>query len=71
MYALVTLKDPYGQRSLESAGYRLVGFFPGRDREEVAPGRFAAQLTIAGFAVATANLGAQTLSTPAAAAQAF
>ena len=38
MYALVTLKDPYGQRSLERAGYRLVGFFPGRDREEVAPG---------------------------------
>ncbi|MCL4690810.1 MAG: hypothetical protein KJ007_19835 [Burkholderiales bacterium] len=38
MYTLVTLKDPYGQRSLESAGYRLVGFFPGRDREEVAPG---------------------------------
>ncbi len=38
MYTLVTLKEPYGQRSLESAGYRLVGFFPGRDREEVAPG---------------------------------
>lgn len=38
MYALATLKDPYAQRALESAGYRLLGFFPGRDREEVAPG---------------------------------
>ena len=38
MYALATLKDPYAQRALESAGYRLLGFFPGYDREEVAPG---------------------------------
>ncbi len=38
MYALVTLKDPYGQRALEGAGYRLLGFFPGLDREEVSPG---------------------------------
>lgn len=38
MYALVTLKDPYGQRALEGAGYQLLGFFPGLDREEVAPG---------------------------------
>jgi hypothetical protein len=38
MYALATLKDPYVQRALESAGYRLLGFFPGYDREEVAPG---------------------------------
>ncbi len=38
MYALATLKDPYVQRAFESAGYRLLGFFPGRDREEVSPG---------------------------------
>lgn len=38
MYTLVTLKNPYAQRALEQAGYRLLGFFPGRDREEVAPG---------------------------------
>ncbi len=38
MYTLVTLKDPYGQRLLENAGYHLVGFFPGLDREEVSPG---------------------------------
>ena len=38
MYALATLSTPYVQRALEHAGYRLLGFFPGYDREEVAPG---------------------------------
>lgn len=38
IYALVTLKNPYAQQALEHAGYRLLGFFPGRDREEVSPG---------------------------------
>lgn len=38
LYALATLKIPHAQRALEGAGYRLLGFFPGYDREEVAPG---------------------------------
>ncbi len=38
IYALVTLKHPYVQQALENAGYRLLGFFPGYDRELVAPG---------------------------------
>jgi GNAT superfamily N-acetyltransferase len=38
MYALVTLKHSYMQRMLEHADYRLLGFFPGYDRELVAPG---------------------------------
>jgi len=38
MYAFVTLKNPYAQQALEHAGYHLLGLFPGRDREEVAPG---------------------------------
>ena len=38
MYALATLQHPYAQRALEHAGYRLLGFFPGYDRVEVAPG---------------------------------
>lgn len=38
IYALVTLKHPYMQRALEQAGYRLLGFFPGYDRELIAPG---------------------------------
>lgn len=38
LYALATLKFPHIQRALEGAGYRLLGFFPGYDREEVAPG---------------------------------
>ena len=38
MYAMATLKIPHAQRALENAGYRLVGFFPGYDREHVAPG---------------------------------
>lgn len=38
MYAIATLRIPHGQRALENAGYRLLGFFPGYDREEVSPG---------------------------------
>jgi hypothetical protein len=38
IYGFATLKDPYVQRAFERAGYRLLGFFPGYDREEVAPG---------------------------------
>jgi hypothetical protein len=38
LYALATLKIPHAQRALEGAGYRLLGFFPGYDREEVSPG---------------------------------
>lgn len=38
LYAMATLKIPQAQRALEGAGYRLLGFFPGYDREEVAPG---------------------------------
>ena len=38
MYGLATLQYPYAQRALEHAGYRLLGFFPGYDRVEVAPG---------------------------------
>ncbi len=38
MYALATLQHPYAQRALESAGYRLLGFFPGYDRVEISPG---------------------------------
>jgi hypothetical protein len=38
IYALITLKHPYMQQGLEQAGYRLLGFFPGYDRELVAPG---------------------------------
>lgn len=38
LYGMATLKTPYAQRALERAGYRLLGFFPGYDREEVAPG---------------------------------
>ena len=38
LYGFATLKNPYVQRALEHAGYRLLGFFPGYDREEVAPG---------------------------------
>ena len=38
MYSLAPLKTPHAQRTLESAGYRLLGFFPGYDREEVSPG---------------------------------
>lgn len=38
IYALVTLKHRYMQQVFENGGYRLVGFFPGYDREQVAPG---------------------------------
>jgi GNAT superfamily N-acetyltransferase len=38
MYGLATLTSPYVQRAFERAGYRLLGFFPGYDRAEVAPG---------------------------------
>ena len=38
LYALATLKTPTVQRALESAGYQLLGFFPGYDREEISPG---------------------------------
>jgi hypothetical protein len=38
IYALATLRIPQVQRALESAGYRLLGFFPGYDREEISPG---------------------------------
>lgn len=35
MYAMVTLKHPYMAQALEHAGYRLLGFWPGFDRELV------------------------------------
>jgi hypothetical protein len=38
LYALATLRILQAQRALESAGYRLLGFLPGYDREEVSPG---------------------------------
>lgn len=38
MYVMATLKIPHAQRALEEAGYQLLGFFPGYDREEVSPG---------------------------------
>jgi GNAT superfamily N-acetyltransferase len=38
IYALVTLKHRYMQQVFEQGGYRLIGFFPGYDRELVAPG---------------------------------
>jgi hypothetical protein len=38
LYAFAPLSTPYVQQSLERAGFRLLGFFPGRDREEVSPG---------------------------------
>lgn len=38
IYGLATLQNTYVQRALERAGYRLLGFLPGYDREEVAPG---------------------------------
>lgn len=38
MYAFAPTDTPAMQLSLERAGYRLLGFLPGRDRAEVAPG---------------------------------
>lgn len=35
MYTLVTLKHPYAAQACERAGYRLLGFWPGYDRELV------------------------------------
>ena len=38
VYGLATLKVPHMQLALERAGYQLLGFAPGCDRELVAPG---------------------------------
>jgi len=38
VYGLATLKMPQAQLALERAGYQLLGFVPGYDRELVAPG---------------------------------
>jgi GNAT superfamily N-acetyltransferase len=38
IYALATLQHAFAQRALEHAGFRLLGFFPGYDLAEVAPG---------------------------------
>jgi GNAT superfamily N-acetyltransferase len=38
IYGMATLKIPNMQLALERAGYQLLGFVPGYDREEVAPG---------------------------------
>lgn len=38
LYGLATLKIPHMQHALESAGFQLIGFTSGYDREEVAPG---------------------------------
>ncbi len=38
IYTLATLKHRGSQRYFESRGYKLVGFMPGYDREEVTPG---------------------------------
>jgi GNAT superfamily N-acetyltransferase len=38
VYGMATLKIPNMQLALERAGYQLLGFVPGYDREEVAPG---------------------------------
>lgn len=38
IYGMITLKHRYLQQVFEQGGYRLVGFFPGYDRELVAPG---------------------------------
>lgn len=38
LYAMVTLRHRFMQQTLESAGYRLLGMWPGFDRELVAPG---------------------------------
>lgn len=38
IYTLATMKMPQMQLALERAGYQLIGFMPGYDREEVLPG---------------------------------
>ncbi len=38
LFALATLKIPHMQHALETAGWQLIGFTSGYDREEVAPG---------------------------------
>jgi hypothetical protein len=38
IYTLATMKTPHMQLALERAGYQLIGFMPGYDREETAPG---------------------------------
>lgn len=38
IYTLATMKMPQMQLALEHAGYQLIGFMPGYDREEVSPG---------------------------------
>jgi len=38
VYGMATLKVPHMQLALERAGYQLLGFVPGYDRELVAPG---------------------------------
>jgi len=38
IYTLATMKMPQMQLALERAGYQLIGFMPGYDREEVSPG---------------------------------
>jgi hypothetical protein len=38
VYGLATLKMPHMQLAMERAGYQLLGFVPGYDREMVAPG---------------------------------
>ncbi len=38
LFGLATLKIPHMQRALENAGWQLIGFTSGYDREEVAPG---------------------------------
>ena len=38
LYGLATMKIPHMQHALETAGWQLIGFSSGYDREEVAPG---------------------------------
>lgn len=38
LYGFAPVSTPHAAQGLERAGFRLLGFFPGRDREEVAPG---------------------------------
>ncbi len=38
LFGMATLKIPHMQRALEKAGWQLIGFTSGYDREEVAPG---------------------------------